>query len=146
MRYHPAALIAPGVLAVGGLVAASALTVAYKGSTDAVSIIWPIWGLILLYGALRVFGWTVNYFIVTSYRMLVITGIASRDVEMIPLARAEDLRFRRTTMGRLLGYGRFIIEPHSQDQALRAVNFLPYPEQLYLEVCGLMFPRHSEQT
>ena len=26
-----------------------------------------------------------------------------------------------------------------QDQALRKVDHLPYPEQLYLEVCGLIF-------
>jgi uncharacterized membrane protein YdbT with pleckstrin-like domain len=144
VRYHPAALIVPGTLAVGGFIAATALTFILNLSTDALTILWPIWGLLLLYGIVSIFGWTVNYFVVTSRRMLVITGIVSRDVEMIPLARAEDLRFRRTAMGRLLGYGRFIIEPHGQDQALRSVNFLPYPEQLFLEVCGLMFPGRGD--
>jgi hypothetical protein len=49
------------------------------------------------------------------------------------------MSFQRTTMGRLLGYGQFILESAGQDQALRIVDYLPYPEQLYLEVCGLIF-------
>ena len=32
----------------------------------------------------------------------------------------------------------------AQDQALRVVDFLPYPEQLYLEVCGLIFPGRKD--
>ena len=39
--------------------------------------------------------------------------------------------------GRILGFGEFIVESAGQDQAMRNVKFLPYPEQLYLEVCGL---------
>ncbi|HEY6295593.1 MAG TPA: PH domain-containing protein, partial [Streptosporangiaceae bacterium] len=31
-----------------------------------------------------------------------------------------------------------------QDQALSHVTFLPYPEQLYLEVCGLIFKDKEE--
>jgi len=31
------------------------------------------------------------------------------------------------------------VESAGQDQALRNVKFIPYPEQLYLEVCGLIF-------
>jgi len=41
--------------------------------------------------------------------------------------------------GRILGYGEFIVESAGQDQALSHIKFLPYPEQLYLEVCGLIF-------
>ena len=58
---------------------------------------------------------------------------------MLPLAKVTDMSFRRTTIGRLLGYGEFIVESAGQDQALRNVKFIPYPEQLYLEVCGLIF-------
>ena len=42
-------------------------------------------------------------------------------------------------MGRILGYGEFILESAGQDQALNKIDHLPYPEQLYLEVCGLIF-------
>jgi hypothetical protein len=49
-------------------------------------------------------------------------------------------------MGRLLGYGNFIVESAGQNQALRIVDHLPYPEQLYLEVCGLIFQEKEEST
>jgi hypothetical protein len=58
---------------------------------------------------------------------------------MMPLSKVTDMSFQRSTMGRILGYGEFILESAGQDQALRIVDHLPYPEQLYLEVCGLIF-------
>jgi len=58
---------------------------------------------------------------------------------MMPLTKVTDMSFNRPPMGRLLGYGTFIVESAGQDQALRTINHLPYPEQLYLEVCGLLF-------
>ena len=49
------------------------------------------------------------------------------------------MSFQRTAVGQVLGYGEFIVESAGQDQALRNIKFLPYPEQLYLEVCALIF-------
>jgi hypothetical protein len=46
----------------------------------------------------------------------------------------------------LLGYGEFIVESAGQEQALRTINFLPYPEQLYLEVCRLIFTDEVDET
>ena len=58
---------------------------------------------------------------------------------MMPLTKVTDMRFERIPAGRLLGYGKFVVESAGQDQALQTVDHLPYPEQLYLEVCGLIF-------
>jgi Bacterial PH domain len=58
---------------------------------------------------------------------------------MMPLTKVTDMTFQRSTLGRILGYGEFIVESAGQDQALRNIDHLPYPEQLYLEVCGLIF-------
>jgi len=66
-------------------------------------------------------------------------GLVTRKVNMMPLSKVTDMSFQRSTMGRILGYGEFILESAGQDQALRIVDHLPYPEQLYLEVCGLIF-------
>src|SRR5580698_5435023 len=67
------------------------------------------------------------------------SGIITRKVNMMPLSKVTDMSFQRSTLGRLLGYGQFTLESAGQDQALRIVDYLPYPEQLYLEVCGLIF-------
>ena len=72
------------------------------------------------------------------------TGIITRKVNMMPLAKVTDMTFQRSPMGRLLGYGEFILESAGQDQALTNVDYLPYPEQLYLEVCGLIFKDKDE--
>jgi len=65
---------------------------------------------------------------------------------MMPLAKVTDMSFRRSALGRLLGYGEFIVESAGKEQALHTINFLPYPEQLYLEVCGLLFPDAVAET
>jgi hypothetical protein len=84
--------------------------------------------------------WSVDYFVVTSERLLLTTGFLTRDVNMMPLTKVTDMSFRRSFPGRLLGYGEFIVESAGQDQALRNVEFIPYPEQLYLLICGMLFP------
>jgi uncharacterized membrane protein YdbT with pleckstrin-like domain len=77
--------------------------------------------------------------VVTSQRLLLATGVVRKSVKMMPLSKVTDMSFNRSAMGRLLGYGTFVVESAGQDQALRTIDHLPYPEQLYLEVCGLIF-------
>jgi uncharacterized membrane protein YdbT with pleckstrin-like domain len=72
--------------------------------------------------------------------MLLTTGLVTRKVAMMPLAKVTDMSFQRSFLGRIFGYGEFVLESAGQDQALRTVDHIPYPEQLYLEVCGLIFP------
>jgi len=62
----------------------------------------------------------------------------------MPLTKVTDMSFQRTFPGRLLGYGEFIVESAGQDQALRRVRFIPYPEQLYLLICGMLFPSSAD--
>jgi len=76
--------------------------------------------------------------------MLLQTGLVTRKVNMMPLSKVTDMSFQRSSLGRILGYGEFILESAGQEQALRVVDHLPYPEQLYLEVCGLIFKDQEE--
>lgn len=140
VRQHPAVLIRPIAEVLVGLALAGFLSEwAARGNNDIILIIWALWIVLVARLALKVFEWSVNYFVVTSQRMLLATGIITRKVNMMPLGKVTDMSFRRSTMGRILGYGEFILESAGQDQALRTVDHLPYPEQLYLEVCGLIF-------
>jgi len=54
------------------------------------------------------------------------------------------MSFQRSLLGRMLGYGEFVMESAGQDQALRTVPFIPYPETLYLEVCQMIFPNKDD--
>ena len=43
----------------------------------------------------------------------------------------------------LLGYGTFSVE--AGGQVLAVIDFIPFPEQLYLEVYQLLYPREEEE-
>jgi uncharacterized membrane protein YdbT with pleckstrin-like domain len=140
VHQHPAVLIRPIFEVLAGLAIAGWLTTVFaKNNGTAILIIWILWGLVFLHLAIKVLEWGETYFVVTSQRFILATGLLTRKVNMMPLSKVTDMSFQRSTMGRILGYGEFILESAGQDQALNKVDHLPYPEQLYLEVCGLIF-------
>jgi uncharacterized membrane protein YdbT with pleckstrin-like domain len=140
VHQHPAILIRPIFEVLVGLAIAGWLSNSLAhGNGTVILVIWILWGLLFLRLVVKVFEWSETYFVVTSQRFLLATGILTRKVNMMPLAKVTDMSFQRSTMGRVLGYGEFILESAGQDQALNRVDHLPYPEQLYLEVCGLIF-------
>ncbi|GAA2777300.1 hypothetical protein GCM10020219_055610 [Nonomuraea dietziae] len=105
---------------------------------------WWLWLLLLIRFVWKVAEWSVDYFVVTSKRMLLTTGLITRKVAMMPLQKVTDMSFQRSLLGRMLGYGEFILESAGQDQALSTVEYIPYPETLYLEVCQMLFPSKDE--
>ncbi len=140
VRFHPAVLIRPVAEVLGGLALAGLLstTVAHSNGT-AMLIIWGLWFLLVLRLVYKIYVWLDEYFVVTSQRLLLATGVFTKRVNMMPLTKVTDMRFERSPAGRLFGFGKFVVESAGQDQALQTVDYLPYPEQLYLEVCGLIF-------
>ena len=144
VHQHPAVLIGPIFLAFLGLAIAGWLTTIARGNTIALVVIWLLWGILLFRLAWKVIDWSLNYFVITSERLLLAQGFILRRVDMMPLVKVTDMSFRRDLKGQLLGYGEFVVESAGQDQALRNVNYLPYPEQLYLEVCGLIFREETD--
>jgi len=142
VRRHPAVLLRPAAEAFGGLIVAGLLSkmLSDSGGGDALPIIWCAWLLLLVRLLWRVAEWADDHFIVTNKRMLVTSGLITRKVAMMPLSQVTDMSFKRSLLGRLIGYGEFELESAGQDQAFREVRYLPYPETLYLEVCQLIFP------
>ena len=141
VRKHPAVLIVPIALALGAILISIVV-----GSTillhthDAVLVLLIICLIFLAYLAFKAWEWSEDYFVVTSDRMLEASGVFTRKIAMMPLVKVTDMSFQRSTTGRLLGFGSFILESAGQDQALRTIDHVPYPEQLYLEICALIFP------
>ncbi|QFG23235.1 PH domain-containing protein [Actinomadura sp. WMMB 499] len=140
VRRHPAVLMVPVGLVLGGLIVAGVAV-----NTVGAVIMWIWWGwlALLAWFVWRVAEWSVDYFVITNQRMLLTTGILTRKVAMMPLAKVTDMSFKRSITGRMLGYGEFVLESAGQDQALTNVDYLPYPEQLYLEVCEMIFPNKN---
>nr|WP_237703033.1 PH domain-containing protein [Candidatus Protofrankia datiscae] len=87
----------------------------------------------------KVADWHFEHLMVTDKRLLKVSGIFFRKVQTMPLEKVTDLTYNRDPMGRLLGYGEFIVESAGQDQALSKIQFLPRPDRLYLTMCDMMF-------
>lgn len=141
VRRHPAVLIAPTAQAVGGLLVAFALSATLlRNKPDVLLwVVWGLWGLLMVRLIWEAVNWAVDYFVITSKRILLTSGVFTRSVAMMPLTKVTDMSFRRTFAGRLLGYGEFVVESAGQDQALRTIDHIPYPEELYQIVCGRIF-------
>ncbi len=145
VRRHPALLMGPILLTLGGLIAAVVLSdTLLRHQSSLLYLVWIGWGILLVRLVWKTIDWSVEYFVVTSQRMILTSGFLTRKVAMMPLVKVTDMSFQRSFMGRLLGYGEFILESAGQDQALRTVDHIPYPEQLYLEVCNLIFPSKDD--
>jgi membrane protein YdbS with pleckstrin-like domain len=141
VRKHPAVLMGPIAIGLGGiLVALVLMTTIFAHSRQAIVVLAVICVGLLLYVGFKVWEWTLDYFAVTSERMVEVSGVLTRKVAMMPLVKVTDMSFQRSTTGRILGYGKFILESAGQDQALSIIDHVPYPEQLYLEICALIFP------
>jgi uncharacterized membrane protein YdbT with pleckstrin-like domain len=146
VHQHPAVLIRPAFETLAGLALSAWVTISVAhGNSTVVLVIWIAWALLVLRLFWKIFEWWEDYFVITSQRLLLCQGVFTHRVNMMPLSKVTDMSFQRSALGQLLGYGEFIVESAGQDQALRNVDHLPYPEQLYLEVCGLIF-REKEET
>jgi uncharacterized membrane protein YdbT with pleckstrin-like domain len=141
VRMHPAVLVSPVAIALAGLIAAVVLNgTILKAQHFLMMLVWVGWLILFLRALWLAATWSIEYFVVTSQRMILTSGLLTRKVAMMPLNKVTDMSFQRSLGGRLFGYGEFILESAGQDQALRNIPFIPYPEQLYLEVCDLLFP------
>jgi membrane protein YdbS with pleckstrin-like domain len=98
-----------------------------------------VWGVVVLWVSWRVGDWYYDRFVLTSRRVMVVSGMVNRKVAMMPLARVTDMAYNQSVLGRMLGYGSFILESAGQDQALREVHHLPQPRELYLLMLDEMY-------
>ena len=99
------------------------------------SFLWFLW---------VVLEWYIERFIVTNRRVLLISGVLTRKVAIMPLIKVTDLTYEQTVPGRILNYGSFIVESAGQVQALSRVDFLPQPNLRYRQVSELLFGTRAE--
>ncbi len=98
-----------------------------------------VWLGVISWVAWQVFDWYFDRFILTNKRVMVVNGIVTRKVAMMPLVRVTDMKYEQSALGRMLSYGTFVLESAGQDQALREVKHLPNPNELYLRVVEEMY-------
>ena len=145
VRQHPIVILWHGLLILAGLAGALALTTGVTGSNTTHLVIWLLFLVLVAWAASKIIDWRLTYFIITENRLVLVTGVVSKSIGMMPLAKVTDMRLERSPLGRVLGYGEFVIESAGQEQALRDVPFVPYPQQLYQEILSMIFPNKPSQ-
>lgn len=138
IRRHPAMLLRYVGESLGGLILAGVLT-ALVSQPLVVKLIWCAWLILLSRLMTRFFEWYDEYFAVTKVRVILVTGLIAKRVDMMPLSKITDLTVDRSIMGRMLGYGTLVLESAGQDQALSKVEYVPEPEAIYLEISSAAF-------
>ena len=139
-RRHWARLIEPVASVVLGLVVAGWLDVKLPDNVPlARDVVWLGWLSLFVRLCYRIVEWYTDWFIATNKRVLLTYGVFTRRVAMMPLMKVTDMSYNRSVLGRLIGYGEFVLESAGQEQALRTVSYLPRPDELYEEICTEIF-------
>jgi uncharacterized membrane protein YdbT with pleckstrin-like domain len=138
IRRHPAMLLRYVGESLGALIVAGVVT-GLVSQTTVLTVVWFAWLAVVSRLAFRLFEWSDEFFAVTGVRVMLVHGLVTRRVDMMPLKKITDLTVNRSIMGRLLGYGTIVLESAGQDQALSAVEYVPEPEAIYLEISSVAF-------
>jgi len=86
--------------------------------------------------------WRHDRLVVTDRRLLLISGLLSRRVAVMPLRKVTDLTYEQPLAGRLFdsyGWGTFVFESAGQDQAFHRIRFVPNPDELYHRLTDEIF-------
>jgi uncharacterized membrane protein YdbT with pleckstrin-like domain len=141
-RRHPATLIAPIILVVAGLTASLLYTASSNNNSIIVILIWSAFGLLVMNLIYKIVGWWAACFVVSSERMLLITGVVTRLSDSLDLNKVKDIGFERSVIGRLLGYGSFVFRSASDNQKLR----LNYISPRAFERIATEIPSNAQQA
>jgi membrane protein YdbS with pleckstrin-like domain len=99
-------------------------------------------GLIVLFFGLRfawkLWQWRADRIVVTDRRIFEVSGVLTRKVASMPLAKMTDITYRRSLLGRLFGYGELIVETAGQEQSLQHITHLPRPDDFYRTITWLV--------
>jgi hypothetical protein len=92
--------------------------------------LWLLW---------RVLNWRRDWFVATDKRFLLFYGFIRRRVAMMPLLKVTDMTYDRSLLGRVVGYGKFMLESAGQDQALSTIDHVPDADTHYRAICTQLF-------
>jgi membrane protein YdbS with pleckstrin-like domain len=114
-------------------------------NNDIVTVVLVAWAVLVAVVGWHLLDWYFDRFVLTNKRVLLVEGIVTRKVGMMPLARVTDMAYKQSGLGRVLNYGTFVLESAGQDQALREIKPLPNPNELYLLFCQEMYDPDGRQ-
>jgi len=84
------------------------------------------------------FEWQIERVLVTNKRIVEVSGIITRRVASMPLAKVTDLTYQRGPLARALNYGELTLESAGQKQALESILYIPRPDDFYRDFTELL--------
>jgi Bacterial PH domain len=98
-----------------------------------------LWWAAMFWLVWKVLNWRREWFVATDKRFLLLYGFIRRKVAMMPLQKVTDMSFDRSLLGRIVGYGTFVMESAGQGQALSVIDHVPDAEAHYQAICAQLF-------
>jgi membrane protein YdbS with pleckstrin-like domain len=146
VRRHPAQVLEPVLTTLAALFLVLWATSSLSPDVEIVpDVLWVAWLAVLARALYKLVEWSQEWFVATDTRLLLTYGILTRKVAMMPLRKVTDMSFNRSLLGRMLGYGEFVLENAGQDQAMRVVSWVPNPEEIYRLICAEIFGKSPVQ-
>ncbi len=140
VHQHWAKVAEPVASAVLGLVLALWLDSRIPASVGhAADVLWWLWILVVVRAAWKLLGWRHDWFVATDKRLILTYGMVTHKVAMMPLSKVTDMSYNRSPIGRVVGFGTFVMESAGQDQALHRVSWVPEPDHTYRAICAQIF-------
>jgi hypothetical protein len=147
-RRHVAVLLRPASHALLAI-AVSGVVGLVTSPREGADLIDTLLGLVAIFFAARLawrmWEWWVDRIVVTDRRIFEVSGIVTRKVASMPLAKVTDMTYQRSLLGRLLGYGDFVVESPGQRQGIYRINHLRKPDDFYRTVTSLVTASSHEE-
>ena len=103
------------------------------------NFLWFVFFVSLIWLGWHILEWRHDWFAATDKRLLLRYGLITHKVAMMPLIKVTDMSYERSIPGKLLGYGRFVMESAGQEQAMRTVEWVRRPDETYRAICAVIF-------
>jgi hypothetical protein len=112
IRRHWIVLFEPIASVVAGLAVLAFVAQRVGGPLATVALV--LWLLLLLRLLGTLLDWYRRLFLATDRRLMQVSGIVTRQVDIMPMSKVTDMRYDRTLTGQLFGYGVYILESAGQ--------------------------------
>ncbi len=140
VRRHAAQLVWPVASLVGAAIAVLVLDALLPPGLALLRLLLVVGsGVLAVRIGIKVLQWRVEWFLATNRRLILTTGLITRKVAMMPLSKVTDMSYAQSPLGRLFGYGRFVLESAGHDQALQTINYVPAADVHYRALCTVLF-------
>ncbi|HET9654837.1 MAG TPA: PH domain-containing protein [Kineosporiaceae bacterium] len=144
-RLHILTLAEPIGLAIAGLILLGILQ-PQAPNEQTRTVLMGIWLALTARAAWKLLEWYMTLFLATDRRLILVHGVFNRQVDMMPVSKVTDMRYVRSWVGYLFGFGKFLLESAGQDQALSVVPWVPRPDAYYRKIQEVLLLPAGQRT